>query len=110
MKKGEIWNVFFDPVVGSEQAGNRLAVVVSGNNLNNNLDVIWVCPLSSSIHEFEGNPILKPNPENGLKNESEILVFHIRSISKKRFKRKIGLISIKQMEQISSTINDILEL
>ena len=109
MKKKEIWNVFFDPVIGSEQAGNRPAVIVSGNNLNNNLDVIWVCPLSSSIHEFEGNPILKPNSENGLKNESEIMVFQIRSISKKRLKKKIGSISTKEMNQISVTINDILE-
>lgn len=110
MKKGEIWNVFFDSVIGSEQAGNRPAVIVSGNNLNNNLDVIWVCPLSSSIHRFEGHPILRPNSENGLKIESEIMVFHIRAISKKRFKRKIGLISTKQMNEISVTINDILEL
>ncbi len=110
MKKKEIWNVFLDPDIGSEQAGNRPAVIVSGNNLNNNLDVIWVCPLSSSIHEFEGNPILKPNAENGLNSESEIMVFHIRSISKKRFKKKLGSISTKQMEEISATINDMLEL
>jgi len=110
MKKREIWNVFLDPVIGSEQSGNRPAVIVSGNNLNNNLDVIWVCPLSSSIHKFEGNPILKPNAENGLKNESEIMVFQIMSISKKRFKKKLGSISTKQMEEISATINDMLEL
>ena len=78
--------------------------------MNSNLDVIWVCPLSSSIHKFEGNPILKPNSENGLKVESEIMVFHIRSISKKRFKMKIGSISTEQMNQISVTINDIIEL
>lgn len=110
MKQKEIWNVFFDPIVGSEQAGNRPAVIVSGNNLNNNLDVIWVCPLSSSIHKFEGNPILKPTAENGLKKDSEIMVFHIRSISKNRFKKKIGSISIEQMDQILGTINDILNL
>lgn len=109
MKKKEIWNVFFDPTMGSEQAGNRPAVIVSGNNLNNNLDVIWVCPITSSIHKYEGNPIIKPNSENGLKNKSEIMVFHIRSISKKRFKKKLGSISTEQMKQISVTINDILD-
>lgn len=109
MKKKEIWNVFFDPTIGSEQAGNRPAVIVSGNNLNNNLDVIWVCPITSSIHKYEGNPIIKPNSENGLKNKSEIMVFHIRSISKKRFKKKLGSISTEQMKQISVTINDILD-
>ena len=93
MKQGEIWHVYFDPVKGSEQAGNRPAVIISGNNLNKNFDVVWVCPLSSSIHKFEGHPILKPNKKNGLKTESEVLVFHIRAISKQRFKKKFGSVS-----------------
>lgn len=110
MKQKEIWHVYFDPTVGSEQAGNRPAVVVSGNNLNKNLDVIWVCPLSSSIHEFEGNAILVPDGQNGLKQISEVMVFHLRAISKKRFKKKLGTITKHQMEDIKITINDILDL
>ncbi|HET8809604.1 MAG TPA: type II toxin-antitoxin system PemK/MazF family toxin [Flavobacteriaceae bacterium] len=109
MKQKEIWNVYFDPTIGREQSGNRPAVVVSGNNLNKNLDVVWVCPLSSSIHNFEGNPVLEPNDKNGLKKRSEIMVFHIRSISKKRFKRKIGEIPNLQMDIIKETINELLD-
>ncbi|TXD85383.1 type II toxin-antitoxin system PemK/MazF family toxin [Subsaximicrobium wynnwilliamsii] len=108
MRQREIWNVYFDPVQGSEQAGNRPAVIVSGNNLNKNLDVVWVCPLSSSIHKFEGNPILEPDAENGLKLKSEIMIFHLRSISKERFKKKIGSISSKEMDAVFVTINDLM--
>lgn len=109
MKQKEIWDVYFDPTIGSEQSGNRPAVVVSGNNLNKNLDVVWVCPLTSSVHNFEGNPVLNANDKNGLKKKSEVLVFHIRSISKKRFKKKIGEISSSQMNGIIETINELLE-
>ena len=108
MKQKEIWNVYFDPVKGSEQAGNRPAVIISGNNLNKNLDVVWVCPLSSSIHKFEGHPIIEPNSANGLKLTSEIMVFHIRAISKERFKKKIGVVSTTQLKNVFVTINDIL--
>lgn len=110
MKHKEIWNIYFDSIVGREQGGNRPAVVVSGNNLNRNLDVVWVCPISSVIHNYEGNPIIEPNSENGLKTKSEVLVFHLRAVSKDRFKKRIGSISKSHMDEIIITINDILEL
>jgi len=109
IRQAEIWQVYFDPIKGSEQAGNRPAVVISGNLLNSNLDVIVVCPLSTSIHYFEGNPVLKPNSTNGLTKTSEVIVFHVRSISKVRFKRKIGQISQIELEKIKKTLNDILK-
>ncbi len=109
IRQKDIWDVYFDPIKGSEQAGNRPAVVISGNVLNTNLDVIVVCPLSSSVHYFEGNPVIEPDKINGLAKTSEILVFHIRSISKLRFKRKIGQISQNELETIKKTLNDILK-
>lgn len=108
MKQGEIWNVYFDPIKGSEQGGNRPAVIISGNTLNKNLGVIIVCPLSTAIHNYEGNPVLTPTKENGLKHTSEILVFHIRSLSKDRFKRKSGKITNKELKKVKQTVEDIL--
>jgi mRNA interferase MazF len=109
MRQGEIWSVYFDPVKGNEQGGNRSAVIISGNTLNQNLGVIVVCPITSSVHHFEGNPVLKPTKDNGLNTISEILVFHVRSISKERFKKKIGMITKNEMEKIKNTLNDILK-
>ncbi|HNU59861.1 MAG TPA: type II toxin-antitoxin system PemK/MazF family toxin, partial [Aquaticitalea sp.] len=34
MKQGEIWDVYFDPIKGSEQGGRRPAVIISGNLAN----------------------------------------------------------------------------
>ncbi|MGO1752345.1 MAG: type II toxin-antitoxin system PemK/MazF family toxin [Psychroflexus sp.] len=109
MKQGDIWNVYFDPIKGSEQGGNRPAVVISGNTLNKNLGVIVVCPLSTAIHNYEGNPVLIPTKENGLKLTSEILVFHIRSLSKERFKIKIGEVTKEELEKVKQTVLDILK-
>ena len=35
MKQAEIWEVYFDPVLGSEQAGRRPALIISGNLAGN---------------------------------------------------------------------------
>ena len=108
MLQGEIWEVYFNPTQGSEQSGGRPAVVVSGNTANQYLQVVIVCPLTTSVKNYKGNVVLKPNDLNGLKAPSEILTFHIRSISKKRFSKKIGQISKYDLEQVKSCLNDIL--
>lgn len=110
MKQGEIWNVYFDPIKGSEQAGNRPAVIISGNLMNSISDLAIVCPLTSSIKNYKGHPVLKPDKLNGLEVPSEVLVFQIRTISKLRFKKRIGMISVEQLSEIKETINEILKL
>lgn len=107
--QGEIWQVYLDPVKGNEQAGDRPLVVMSGNALNKNLGIVIGCPLSSSIHEFEGNLILHPNEKTGLKYTSEVMVFHIRSLSKMRFKKRLGSVSLSDLAHIQNTLNDIIK-
>lgn len=108
MKQGEIWYTDLSPTKGSEQSGFRPVVIASGNLLNAHLKVVIVCPITTKVKKYKGNPIVKPNDQNKLSNESEILVFHIRSISKDRLVRKIGTISKEEIETIQTTVNDIL--
>jgi mRNA interferase MazF len=109
MKQREIWEMYFSPVKGSEQSGRRPAVIISGNALNDNLGTVIVCPLTTKIKNYKGNVTLNPNKDNGLESSSEILTFHIRSVSKERFKNKIGIISKKELEQIIKTLGDLLK-
>jgi len=108
MKQREIWLADLNPVKGSEQAGNRPVVILSGNLMNTYLKVVIACPLTSKVKNYKGNVILKPNRSNGLKVISEILVFHIRSISKDRLVEKIGEITPEQLEKLKVGLNDIL--
>ena len=108
MKQGEIWNANLNPVKGSEQAGFRPVVIVSGNLLNTHLNIVIVVPLTTKIKKYKGNPILKPSPANGLKAESEMLIFHIRSLSKDRLVKRIGQIESGEIMSSIKTLNDIL--
>ena len=110
MKQGEIWETYFDPVEGQEQAGRRPAVIISGDVMNNNLNLVIVCPLTSKIHNYKGHPIVKPSTINGLKKSSEILVFQVRSVAKKRLRKKIGEIESKTIGEIHNTLDKILKL
>ncbi len=108
MKQGEIWYANLNPTKGSEQAGMRPVVVLSGDLLNEYLNVVIVAPLTTKIKKYKGNPILHPTRSNGLKNESEVLVFHIRSISKNRLVKKLGKIERSELDLSVKTLNDIL--
>lgn len=108
MRQGEIWEMYFDPVKGSEQDGRRPAVIISGDLLNQYLNVVIVCPLTTKIKNYKGNLILEPDEANGLESKSEVLTFHVRSVSKDRLKNKLGSIAQKDVEFVKSTLNDIL--
>lgn len=98
MKKGEIWLSDLNPTKGSEQAGKRPVVIVSGNLLNNYAPVVWVCPLTTKIKGYKGDLVLEPNKENGLTKRSEVIIMHLRSVSKERLESKLGAISRKGLE------------
>lgn len=106
MKQGEIWQIDLNPVLGSEQAGIRPCLVVSGNVMNEYFDLIMVCPMTSKIKGFHGNLILVANNQNGLTQNSEVLTFHIRTISKKRALKKLGIIPIEQMNKVLAYIQE----
>lgn len=109
MKQGEIWTANLNPTKGSEQAGFRPVVIVSGNLLNQHLPVVIVVPLTTKIKKYKGNPVLAPTKVNGLKNESEMLIFHIRSVSKDRLIERKGNVEVSELERSLKTLNDILK-
>lgn len=108
MKQGEIWYTDHNPTKGSEQAGVRPVVILSGNMMNELLQVVIVCPLTTNVKGYKGNVILEPNVSNNLAQQSETLIFHLRSLSKKRLLRKIGTITPSELTQLITSLNEIL--
>jgi len=108
MKQGEIWSADLNPVKGSEQHGYRPVVIISGNMLNKYLQIVITCPLSSKIKNYKGNIILTPDKQNGLSESSEVMVFHIRSISKGRLVKKLGNITSNELNELKLGLDDIL--
>jgi mRNA interferase MazF len=108
MKQGEIWNADLNPSKGSEQAGLCPVVIISGNLLNEHLPLVIVMPLTSKIKNYKGNPVLRPSKANGLKVISEVLVFHVRSISKDRLVERLGTAESGEISRAIDTLNDIL--
>ncbi|MFM6934428.1 MAG: type II toxin-antitoxin system PemK/MazF family toxin [Flavobacteriales bacterium] len=108
MKQGELWFANLNPVKGSEQAGMRPVVIISGNLLNDHLNTVICCPLTTKIKNYKGDVVLNPTGQNGLTIESEILTHHIQSISKDRMIKRIGTIEATEIQLIKKFLNEIL--
>ena len=108
MKQGEIWFTDLNPVKGSEQAGYRPVIIISGNLLNVHAQVVVCVPLTTQIKHYHGNLVLERSPTNGLSSRSEVLTLHVRSISKDRLIERVGSVSKAELKQIHTTLSEIL--
>lgn len=108
MKQREIWYANLNPIKGREQRGIRPVVVISGNAMNEHMDICIVCPLTSKIKHYVGCVQLKKEKVNGLKEDSEIITFQIRTISKERLTKKIGEITADQLKNLKQGLIEVM--
>lgn len=89
MKRYEIRWAHLDPTVGAEMATTRPVVIVSLDALNDRLQTMVVCPLTSQLH-----PNWRTRVEIRVaKRRAEIAVDQIRTIAKARLGKKLGVLT-----------------
>ncbi|MDP9177807.1 MAG: type II toxin-antitoxin system PemK/MazF family toxin [Gemmatimonadota bacterium] len=89
MKRYEVRWASLDPVRGSEMAKTRPVVIVSLDALNDVLQTITVCPITTQVHPSWRTRLgIRVGRKHG-----EIAVDQIRTISKSRLGRKVGTLS-----------------
>jgi len=89
VKRYEIRWADLDPVQGAEMAKTRPAVIVSLDALNQRLQTVTICPLTSRLH-----PGWRTRLSCRVGGQSaEIAVDQIRTVSKGRLGKKLGALS-----------------
>lgn len=107
MRKGEIWRIELADAQGHEQKGERPAVILGKAN-----GMILAVPLTTNTDRavLSHTIVLEPTKENGLADDSIVLVFQLRSLDKDRFKHKLGEITKEQMTEMNELLIDLLGL
>lgn len=83
--RGEVWRVALDPAAGSEIHKTRLCVVVSPPEINENLRVVLVAPLTSGRRPV---PFRIPTTVNG--QPGLMLLEQIRAVDVNSLVKRIG--------------------
>jgi mRNA interferase MazF len=109
-RRGEVWWVDFDPIVGHEQAGRRPALVVSADGLNTSpAGLVTVLPITTRLRPLPSRIIVNP-PEGGLSQPSQIITEQTRTVSQQRLQKRIGAVSPTTMQAVSKVLRLLLGL
>ena len=102
VQRYEIYFADLNPAQGSEIREIRPVVVVSQNAMNNHLETVVICPLTSSLH-----PTWRSRQQISCAGRmAEIAVDQIRTISKTRLRQKIDTLSRADAAQLRRLISE----
>ncbi|MBI5603134.1 MAG: type II toxin-antitoxin system PemK/MazF family toxin [Deltaproteobacteria bacterium] len=102
IKRYEIYFADLNPTIGSEIRKVRPVVIISQDEMNNYLETVVVCPLTSKLHpQWRTRLQIKCANKN-----AEIAVDQIRTISKQRLQNKIDKLSDIKAIQLRKLITD----
>jgi mRNA interferase MazF len=98
------------PGTGHEQSGRRPAVVVQDQTYAGVLPVVLVLPLTTATaaRRFPGTVLIHPDPENGLREASVVLVFQMRAIDRRRIGGWIGAVDASGLAQIFAALDKLM--
>ena len=111
IKKGDIFLVNLDPVIGSEQGRVRPVLIIQNNLSNEYSPTTIIAPITSKIFskEFPTNVQLSSN-ESRLDKDSTILLNQIRTIDKSRILKKFSSLDYDLMEKVNLAVKVSLDL
>lgn len=93
--------VNLDPTVGSEIKKTRPCIIISPNEMNNNLRTIVIAPLTSTLKNYPTRVRLKFQ-----NRESSIVLDQIQTIDKQRIIKTAGRIKEVEIEKVKSIIKE----
>ncbi len=100
LNRGDIVGINLNPKEGDEIGKVRPCIIISDDEANKILDTIIVIPLSTHLIDDMLPFRLRLEKRDNLNKNSDILINHIRTISKKRVTSFIGKITDDEYKDI----------
>jgi mRNA interferase MazF len=99
VKRFDVFLVGLDPTVGSEIQKTRPCLVVSPDEMNQNVRTIIVAPMTSTTKEYPTRVSCRFRKKSG-----QIVLDQIRTIDKSHLIRKLGTIDSKAQSDVVSVL------
>jgi mRNA interferase MazF len=104
-RRGDVFLVNLDPVIGSEIGKTRPAVVLQNNLANRSSPTVTVVPLSTNLDRIFPFQVRIPAGEGGLERESKALCEQIRTLSRDRLLQRLGALSPERLREIRAALD-----
>ncbi len=112
MERRDVWLINLDPTIGSEIRKTRPAIIVSDDQVGI-LPLRVIVPLTDWREHYQVAAWmvkLFPTTANGLAKNSAADAFQVRSVSQRRFVRKLGRIDDDSMRAIEKALAVVLSI
>jgi mRNA interferase MazF len=98
VRRGDVYLVNLDPVVGSEAGKARAAVVVSNDGSNSTAarlsrGVVTIVPVTSNTERIYSFQVHLPGGHGGLDRDSKAQAEQVRSVDVRRLVKRLGAIT-----------------
>jgi mRNA interferase MazF len=105
LHRGEVYMVEFDPVVGSETGKTRPAIVIQNDLANRSSPTVTVIPMTSKVTRVFPFQVRIEASEGGLERTSKALCEQVRTVSRSRFRDRLGSVSDQTMSEIRKALD-----
>lgn len=108
MKQKEIYYADLDPRTKGRKKYTVPVVIISGNVMNDTLEMCIVCPLSDKIKNYPGSVVIKKNKIKNIDRDWEVVNFQVTTIDKSRLGKKIGEITKDELYTVLEGLANVL--
>ena len=101
MKQYEIFLIALDPTIGHEIKKTRPCVIISPDEMNDNIGTVIITPMTTKSHNYPSRIEIK-----FMKKDGWIILDQIRCIDKSRLVKKLGSIGDKEIKKVKETMKE----
>jgi len=103
IKQYDIFLISLDPTIGHEIKKVRPCVVISPNEMNNNISTIIIAPMTTRSHCYPTRIPIKFEDKKGW-----VVLDQIRALDRKRFVKKLGKLNKEIILKVKKIIQEML--
>ncbi len=98
-RRDDVWLIALDPSKGAEIKKTRPCLVISPNEMNEPLQTALVAPMTTTVRNYPTrvNVIFRNKP-------GQVAIDQLRAVDRQRLVRRLGTISSKAADEVSSVL------
>jgi mRNA interferase MazF len=101
-RRDEVWLIALDPARGAEIKKTRPCLVISPDDMNENLQTVLVAPMTTTQRSYPTRVNLTFRDKTG-----QVALDQLRSVARERLIRKLGVVSTKAAHIVSSVLVEV---
>jgi mRNA interferase MazF len=103
IKQYDIFLISLDPTIGHEIKKVRPCVVISPNEMNDNISTIIIAPMTTRSHSYPTRIPIKFEDKKGW-----VVLDQIRALDRKRFVKKLGKLNKEAILKVKRVLQEML--